>query len=418
MLPYYTNYLNNIARVPSQEYLDDMQAAINANWTNSTQTTGYQNGLYAKQETAVGSGIYQSVEISIDSQIDLGTGMKLSDDYKVFTHKQLTDYTSRGSMYIFNDNYWLSTNVDEIASPIKSVGVRRCNQTLKWINQETGALISYPCIIDYDVSSTQPKYDKDINTANGHITLIVQGNNDTRALRKNDRFIFNGECYKLTGFNNMLQNSDVDENTTLLYYKLYLDVSLPSDDLVNNIANAKDYVYTVSLSSDVTEQVSGYTGQLFAQAYLNGNAVTRSFTWTADGNGSIDSTGKYTLTGTVGSSAVFTCSLGDISKTVTINIVSSITDQYAIVISPLTYNIPQGTSITYSANLYKNGTIQSDNVDVSITGGDSIKCYTLTKNGNNSFTITNNIVSQNPITVEFKSGNIINDIDVNLASMF
>jgi hypothetical protein len=417
-LNWYTNYKNNIAVSAPQTYLNDMQATINAQWDNSTQTTGDTNNLYATEQTAIGSKDYVSVDISIDMQIDLATGQKISDDYKVFTHKLLTDITMRGLMYQFADNYWISTNVDEIASPVKNVGVRRCNQVAKWINPDNGALIQWPCVLDYDIASTQPKYDKDINTANGHAVLIIQGNSDTLTLKKNQRFLFNGEPYKLTGYNNMLQNGIVSDETTLLYFDLFLDTIQPNDDLVNNIANATEHVYTITILQDVTEQVGGFNGQLTAQVTLNGQVIDKTVTWSANAYGTISTTGAYTLTGAVGNTAIFTATFGDVTQNVSIAIVSSVTDTYDIVINPLITELLQGQSATISAYLYKNGVQQSDVVTATISGADSSNCYVFAASGTNIWTLTNNLVSTLPVSIVFTSGTTSETISVKLLSIF
>lgn len=416
-LNWYTNYLNNIAVSAPQTYLNDMQATINAQWNNSTQTTGETNNLYATEQKAIGSKEYVSVDVSIDMQIDLGTGQKISDDFKIFTHKLLTDVTMRGLMYQFEDNYWISTNVDEIASPVKNVGVRRCNQVAKWINPNNGALIQWPCVIDYDVASTQPKYDKDINMANGHITMIIQGNNDTLKLKKNKRFLFNGEAYKLTGYNNMLQNGIVSDETTLLYYDLYLDTIQPDDDLINNVANATQYEYSVNILQDVTEQVNGFSGELTAQVSLNGQIVSRDVVWSANSYGTIDANGNYTLTGAAGNTAIFTCTFGDIVENISINIVQSVTDTYDIVISPLISELYQGDTQVMTAYLYKNGIVQGDNVTATISGADATNCYTFVANGH-EFTLTNNLRSILPVNITFTSDAISETISVQLLSIF
>jgi hypothetical protein len=417
-LNWYTNYLNNIAVSAPQTYLNDMQATINAQWDNSTQTTGDTNNLYATEQTAIGSKDYVSVDVSIDMQIDLGTGQKVSDDFKIFTHKLLSDVTMRGLMYQFQDNYWISTNVDEIASPIKNVGVRRCNQVAKWIDPQTGAVISWPCVLDYDVSGPQPKYDKDINTANGHVVMIIQGNTDTLALTKNQRFIFNQQAYKLTGYNNMLQNGIVSDETTLLYFDLYVDTVSPNDDLVNNIANATEYVYTMNILQDVTEQISGFSGALTAQISLNGQIVNQNATWSANSYGTIDENGNYTLTGASGNTAIFTATFGDLTQNVSINIVSSITDQFDIVINPIISELLQGESVNISANLYKNGVIQSDAVTAMVSGADNSKCYTFVLSGTNVWTLTNNFRSIVPLSITFTSGTTSETISVQLLSIF
>lgn len=418
-LTFFNNYVANIAVAPSDKYKSDMQNTIYKQWENSTQNTGADTGIQCSRQTEIGSKSYVDINVSIDMQIDLSTGLKKPDDFKVFSHKELSDNTILGLMYKFQDNYWITTGTDEYASPIKSVAVRRCNNIARWINPYNGALIEYPCVIEYDVSGTGTKFDKDINTANGHFILIIQGNSDTLQLTKNQRFIFNGEPYKLTGYNKMLQNGIVDDSTTLLYFDLYVDTIEPNDDVINSIANATQYTYNLNVLQDITEQVSGFVGHLTAQVTYNDEIVNRDVEWISDNeNGIIDANGRYRLIGLSGTSASFICKFGDISKTIIISIVDYIQDKYDIVITPLISELLQGESVTFSANLYKNGIIQSDIVTTNVTGADSSSNYIFVLNGNNSFTLTNVLRSIAPLSITFNSSNINKNIQVKLKSMF
>ena len=108
-------------------------------------------------------------------------------------------------------------NTNGFESPTNSVEVRRCNNIMKWVDTTNGNVNEEWCAIDYELSSPQPLKDKDIVVANGHIFVIVQGNERTRSIRKNQRFIFNGQPYKLVGYQTLLNNNDLTTHSTLLY---------------------------------------------------------------------------------------------------------------------------------------------------------------------------------------------------------
>ena len=175
-LTYYNNYLTNIARNPNQAYLQDAQAFNQDVWNNSTQTW-----FSIQEEDDVGAGTYHLTYVSVDMALDLETGNKKSDDWKIFSFRDLGTETKIGLMYKYANNYWLSCNTDELAGATKSEEVRRCNNFLKWIDPNSGHLNTYPCVIDYSIQSPQPLKDKDIATANGHIAGIVTGKQIGRA---------------------------------------------------------------------------------------------------------------------------------------------------------------------------------------------------------------------------------------------
>lgn len=416
-LKFYNNYLKNVAFSPTQRYLNDMQNSINKQWINSTQTTGEHNNLTCLMQKEIGSMIYEETDVSVDMQIDMGTGLKMSDDFKIFSHKDLNVSTERGRMYQFEDNYWITTNVDEIASPIKSISVRRCNNIAKWINPLNGSLMKQPCIIDYDVSGTSPKYDKDINTANGHIVLIIQGNKDTLQLSKNQRLLFNGEPYKITGYNNLMQNGIVDNKTTLLYFDLYVDTIEANDDVANSIANATEYLYTLDVQPDVTEQISGFSGILNTTIRLNGDVVNRNVIWSANEYGTINNSGVYTLMGNEGNVAIFTCTFGDITKTISVKIVSKVQEKYGIVINPLIKELSEGEQSKFEVYLFKDGVQQEDEISYDVYGADSTQNYTLVQN-EHQFTLINNMRSIFPLNIKFVCKDISKEITILLKAMF
>lgn len=411
-LEFYQNNLDNITRTPNQTHLENAQALYDSVWDNSTQTS-YE----ILEQSEIGSEEYFAQDISVDMAIDFSTGMKKSDDWKIFSYRDISHNTTLGIMYKFADNYWLTVNTGNLGSPLNSVMVRRCNNVAKWVDKETGEIKQERCVIDYSIQSPNPKVNKDLIVQNGHIVLIIQGNENTLALKKNQRFLFNGEPYKLTGYNNMLQNGVVDDSTTLLYYDLYLDIELPTDDIENNIANRFEYNYQLSILENPISQIQGFSGVLTPQVTFNGEIVPREVKWESNDYGTIDNMGNYILTGEVGTTAIFTCLFGDLKQSININIVESVASNYEIVIEPIVKELRQNKSIKINADLYKDGIKQNDIVTVNSQGADDTS-YSIVDNNNNEFTLTCLSVSKIPLVLTFTSGEISKSIEVNLKALF
>ncbi len=411
MLTMFQNYVDNIALSPRDEYLGLMQASIDSQWDMSTQR------YKILEQNAIGSDEYTLTDISVDIAIELSTGTKKSDDFKTFAYKDIEKDIVLGLMYQWENNYWIITSTDEYGSPTKASTVRRCNNIAKWVNPENGAIMSQRCCIDYDLQSPYPRVNKDLEVANGHIVLIIQGNSDTlEFLDRNQRLIFNGNPYKVTAINDMLQNDIVDDSTTLLYYDLYADVELPTDDIKNNIANRYEYNYGLTIINPPNEQTVGATGSLIAQVKLNGETVDRDVVWTSIDGCNLDSDGNYNIYGEVGTIAKIKATLGDIVQYINIQIVENISDNYEIVIYPFVSEILQTESKEFSVSLYNNEDAQSDIVTYEVTGASSSN-YTIVQNGNN-FTVTNLLVSQIPLTIKFTSGEYSKSIDITLKALF
>ena len=411
--PMYEN-MRTLIDTPYNHYVNQIQALINDRWDNSTQNT-----FNVWQEKPFASGQYELVDVSIDTGVDIGTGYKKGEDFKIFSHKDISHEVQLGTMFKTDADYWICINTNAYASAINSCEVRRCNNILKWINPENGYVYQQWCVIEYELSKPQPSKDKDVVVANGHISIIVQGNDLTRAIRKNQRFIFNGQPYKLAGFQTLLDDHANQTVSNLIYMDMYLDLEKPSDDLYNMIANAGDYVYTIDLHPDFTEQVSGFVGKMDATVYLNGDEVQRNIVWSGNDKVSVDKYGNYTLIGAVGDIATITATIEGnpmAFDTQSITIVESMDDNYEIVISPIISEVRLQQPQSFSVYLYNNGVQQSDNISVAVSGLDE-SYYTLVQNGN-AFILSARKVSSTPLILTFTSNGISQDMNVLLRSFF
>ena len=303
--PMYDN-ARKLVKKPHDAYLSHLQALINERWENSTQTI-----FSVYQQADIGSDEWIEQPISIDTAIDIGTGFKKGDDFKVFSHKNISADMKLGIMFRTEEDYWICTNTNGYASPTNSCEVRRCNNVMKWVDPETGFVNQQWCAIDYELSSPRPSKDKDIVVADGHIFVLVQGNDLTRSIPKNQRFIFNGLAFKVSAYQTLLNKDDVTFHSNLLYIDMYADTIQPSDDLVNGVANATDYQYAIELQPDVTEQIDGFTGQILSTVTCNGEVVDREIDWTGNDFVTVNDDGSYILNGTMPPSSDGEYDVGD-----------------------------------------------------------------------------------------------------------
>ena len=217
----------------------------------------------------------------------------------------------------------------------------------------------------------------------------------------------------------MLQNNIVDENTTILYFDMYLDTLQPYDDDVHNIANANQWVYDIKAETTVTQQITGFTGQAKATVTLNGDVVDRNVTWSGNDYVTIDSNGNYTLTGTTGKVATISAYIegnSTLVSTINIQIVDSVQDVYELLMNPLYTEVRLKQPITFSVNLYKNGAIQSDVVNYTASGLDN-SYYTISRNGN-TFTLTALKFSNTPLSITFSTTEAEITKNITLKSLF
>ena len=427
--PMYDN-ARKLVKKPHDAYLSQLQALINERWENSTQTI-----FSVYQQADIGSDEWIEQPISIDTAIDIGTGFKKGDDFKVFSHKNISADMKLGIMFRTEEDYWICTNTNGYASPTNSCEVRRCNNVMKWVDPETGFVNQQWCAIDYELSSPRPSKDKDIVVADGHIFVLVQGNDLTRSIPKNQRFIFNGLAFKVSAFQSLLDEDNITFHSNLLYIDMYADPIQPSDDLVNGIANATDYQYAIELQPDITEQIDGFTGQILSTVTCNGEVVDREIDWTGNDFVTVNEDGSYTLNGTILPSndgeddggndepvekiAVITATLKgnpNVTASCSIKIVDEIEDTVDIIIDPLFSEVRQSLPQSFSVYLYKNG-VQQDDAITCTTSGLTNKYFTLTQDGHD-FVLTVEDISPTPLTLMFTVDEYSETIDVLLKPFF
>lgn len=417
-LKFFQNYMSSSwAKSPDEEYKDLLQATIDDQWDNTTQ-------VYCVQEQdCIGSSCYHHIDVRVDYAIDMGTGFKQDDDFKIFAFKDINHKAQKGLLYQYDDDYWIVVNTNELGSVASDVIVRRCNNVLRWRDRYNGYIYNYPCVIEYVLESPQQLKDKDIITANGHITVICQGDELSRNFEKNSRFIINGQPYKLIAYQNML-NESIKNNmaSNLLYLDLYLDMEEPDDCIEINVANYYSYQYDIAITDDFKELTTGYKGQIHAIVTHDGKIVDRGVTYCGNDNIDIDpSNGKFTIIGEIGHKAYVEASIeGNPQEctSITIDIVENVQNTYSIDVSPNIDTLRVGKKIILSAVPYINGQRQRGNIQVVASGIDA-SMYELTPTKSiNQFELIALAISEEPLVLTFKYLDYEQVMKIRFTSMF
>lgn len=416
-MEFFNNYINHYAESPNDSWRNLQQATITSLFEDTTiKRTILEEKVPFNQE-------YQEIEAWVGTVTDSTTNTeKDSNDYRSLYFEDCTHDVGRGLYYQYDNNYWLVYDSSTDLESISNVKIRRCNNRLKWIDKNSGELLDYPCIIEYTLSATQPGVTADITTIGGRVSIIVQGNEKTRKIKKNTRFIFGEQAYKFNNWNNYMM-SDYDAKTaTLLFMDFTVDNVQPTDDLENGIADSTEYKYMVKILEEDFSQVKGFTGKLNAIVILNGQEVERNIIWKSEDENiiSVDNEGNYTLLGENGQSCkIYACiENSNVCSFITIEIEEEIIEKSDIVIDPLITEIPHLQVEVINANLYKNGVKQDDKVECIPSGLDN-SYYYLVDMGNNQFKIANNKISKDtPLTLTFRCGEYEESIDIKLTPLF
>lgn len=244
---FFENAINSGAQqMPNEMYRDLEQEFINMQFCNTSAKTTVQ------EQDGIGIDTYHDIEVWIDSTVaDTTTGLKDSNDFNKLFFRDINHEVVRGLMYKFDNNYWIVNNFSKYSGLAQQCGIRRCNNRLKIVDPINGELQVIPCCVDYDMTSPSAQTSRYIITPNNHATVIVQGNDLTlRLFKTNTRYILSGRPFKLLAYQNAVEYSEEEQQTTLLYLDLYLDEIHDGDDLENGIADNGEFNILPSTDDD------------------------------------------------------------------------------------------------------------------------------------------------------------------------
>lgn len=268
--------------MPNDHYRELQQAFISDQWDNTTSRYTIQEQKMVNNEFPTFE--FDTTEAWINYVVgQTSSGLKNGDDFRQLSFECIDHPCVRGRYYYFDNNYWIAYFTDEYDSVAKTLAVRRCNNFLRIIDPENGAVFSAPCVIEYDMASPMNQISKYIITPNSHATVMVQGNPDTLRLFKiNTRYILGGRPFKLYAYQNAINDDSVTPTPTLLYLDLYLDEEHAEDDIVNQVAYNGTYDYTIIFNYQGTSVPIGGKGKFNATVLLNGEEVDRELKWNSD----------------------------------------------------------------------------------------------------------------------------------------
>ena len=247
--------------------------------------------------------------------------------------------------------------------------IQKCNYNIKFNFQ--GIIKEFPAIVDskvFDVETNQF-----FSVPAGKIVVTIQDNADSTNIALNQRFIKMKRAWKVSGI-------DRTKNGLLILW-CDLDSITSSDDVVNEVANAGDYVYTIEIIKGETSSIQeGSTLQLNAVVKLNGNPVDNKTVMYSTNNPSIatvDASGL--ITGISAGECIITASLAEnpnVYDTISITVTALPQHNYAVTISGST-SIVKTKTATYTATFTDNAVPITEESFFYITADDGVSETTL-----------------------------------------
>lgn len=381
---------------PKDQYVELFQETLNEQFYNAS------NWWTIQEETFVGSKQYANVDVRIAHVINAETGLKLGEDWKTLLFKNVSHPIELGKLYVFDNSTWLTVNAEVTKNLTGTCTIRRCNNTLRWIDEETGIFYEEPCTIEYLVKEPRnyATAGSPFMTPGGFLHADLQLNENSNKITENQRFLFGNvghwTCYKVigTGINDFKNTQTFDNNSAkILTLDLTADfVNDVLDDVVRGIADVNTNVYTVTLNRNSAEGSPLDTIQLFATVTYNGRTVDRNITWSSSNvdKATVSSNGLVTL------KALGTCTItallegNFVSDTCAITVTTTPTDNYDILLSPDTNYVLESSLKDFSVYLYENNVELGDVFVITCLPNDTpSSSYEFSQTGDNSFRVLN-----------------------------
>ena len=380
-----------------------------------------------QEETSFGSNEYQNVTVRINRGLNVLTGEKLGDDFKIIIFRNQDHDVNLGSLFYFDDNYWVTYNIEKIKNLATSAMVRRCNNVLRWTD-ENGNVYQEYCSIDYAVKRpVDSKRTADPVVPTAFIGIYAQLNENTRKIKSGQRFLFgntdNWVCFRVYGggVQNFLNRETTDNDSAKLLQLLAGTdyVNADTDNISLGIADYYDIVYTFSASPASYDGKPGDVFMIYPNLKINDVPSDEDVGFTTSSSiVSVDDNGLVQIISS-GSATISMYVENNTSASSSINVLSSASalSQYEIRVSPSTGFLYEGDSQIFEVYAYYSGSLQSDigfDFSVSTSSIPSTK-YTFSEVDDNSFSVSNDdMYLDNPLVINATSGSLSKDVEIEL----
>lgn len=411
---------------PTKAYRDDFVAISEQTFDNAPNVK-YNEIEY---EVHYGKRDFKPIPmVRVEPVVNYNTGIQVGDDYQVFIFTPDFPEPYYGMKFKWGRNYYLVINVDKGSGLSTSAEVRRCNNTLRFFD-ENGNKIYEPCILDQVLRFTNNNDTMTIVTGKAEQYIWCQRNSRTIKIKPNDRFLFGvpeqriGFRVYAGGFGNSLNTITGDDKSPTLtqFYVEEYEMNYQTDDIENGFANAERFEYSIDISENNTYFDVGATAELNATVYRGKEVVDERIHWCSS-NDEIVSIEDNKLTalapGEVTLSAIMVDNkhvFGSITVTV---LESSAEPNYDILINPDINYVLENEEIAITATVYKNGIAQDYPIEiVDISEEVPRNNYKIMVQGNTFTIINKKKFLSNPIKIRCSYNDIFKEFEFTLRGLY
>lgn len=411
---------------PTKAYRDDFVAISEQTFDNAPNVK-YNEIEY---EVHYGKRDFKSIPmVRVEPVVNYNTGIQVGDDYQVFIFTPDFPEPYYGMKFKWGRNYYLVINVDKGSGLSTSAEVRRCNNTLRFFD-ENGNKIYEPCILDQVLRFTNNNDTMTIVTGKAEQYIWCQRNSRTIKIKPNDRFLFGvpeqriGFRVYAGGFGNSLNTITGDDNSPTLtqFYVEEYEMNYQTDDIENGFANAERFEYSIDISENNTYFDVGATAELNATVYRGKEVVDEKIHWCSS-NDEIVSIEDNKLTALAPGEVTLSAIMVDnkhIFGSITVTVLeSSAEPNYDILINPDINYVLENEEIAITATVYKNGIAQDYPIEiVDISEEVPRNNYKIMVQGNTFTIINKKKFLSNPIKIRCSYNDVFKEFEFTLRGLY
>lgn len=411
---------------PTKAYRDDFVAISEQTFDNAPNVK-YNEIEY---EVHYGKRDFKPIPmVRVEPVVNYNTGIQVGDDYQVFIFTPDFPEPYYGMKFKWGRNYYLVINVDKGSGLSTSAEVRRCNNTLRFFD-ENGNKIYEPCILDQVLRFTNNNDTMTIVTGKAEQYIWCQRNSRTIKIKPNDRFLFGvpeqriGFRIYAGGFGNSLNTITGDDNSPTLtqFYVEEYEINYQTDDIENGFANAERFEYSIDISENNTYFDVGTTADLSSTVYRGKEVVEEEIYWCSS-NDEIISIDGNKLTALAPGEVTLSAIMVDnkhVFGSITVTVLDdSAEPNYDILINPDINYVLEKEELVVTATVYKNGIAQDYPIEIVDISEDVPRSNYAIMVDNNTFTIINKKkYLNNNIKVRCSYNNISKEFEFTLRGLY
>lgn len=323
---------------------------------------------------------WTKVRIRSSNVINPSTGENLSTSWQsILILDRKVDFIPIGAYVKYNNSIWIVYNPDNIASPTGNTIVIRCNTTYNTLDYY-GNIVKTPMFYAKGtVLASSPYYMELSATLDGYQHVIMQLNEVTEKITNNTRIILGKSAFGMYGVSDFPEEFTGDPNSCHIFRAdLRLQETIEADDLVNHVADAKYFSFTLDIGGNNT-MIVGEPQTLSITARRNGdivqstteNPITYVLASSDETIATVDQNGVVTPV-SVGNCDI-TCSIQQntaITSTFRFNVEERAEQSYVDFATPIPKELRAFDSIEIEAVYYENGSATNERVAYSLTNAD------------------------------------------------